>query len=308
MAGRCLVAAVTLCLCMGSGARLRGEPQYTGGEACKTCHADIWRNFFKNPHFKSVASGKEPAELAGCEGCHGPGGGHIDGKGDKSKIIAFSALEPKQAQARCLSCHANTAALGQIRRSQHTLNQIVCTGCHSIHRAATAKDLLSRSQTDLCSSCHPNVKAQFSLPFKHRVLEGAMSCSDCHNPHGAPGPTWRMGARPRMVGRGLGNEEPCLKCHIEKRGPFTFEHAAVRVDGCEVCHDPHGSANARLLRRPAVFTLCLECHNGAQSFGLRGDGVPLTPPFHNMADPRYRNCTTCHVRIHGSNADARFLR
>jgi ferredoxin len=27
-----------------------------------------------------------------------------------------------------------------------------------------------------------------------------------------------------------------------------------------------------------------------------------------MADPRYRNCTTCHVRIHGSNADARFLR
>jgi ferredoxin len=27
-----------------------------------------------------------------------------------------------------------------------------------------------------------------------------------------------------------------------------------------------------------------------------------------MADPRYRNCTTCHVRIHGSNADRTFLR
>jgi ferredoxin len=27
-----------------------------------------------------------------------------------------------------------------------------------------------------------------------------------------------------------------------------------------------------------------------------------------MADPRYQNCTTCHVKIHGSNADARFLR
>jgi hypothetical protein len=27
-----------------------------------------------------------------------------------------------------------------------------------------------------------------------------------------------------------------------------------------------------------------------------------------MADPRYQNCTTCHVRIHGSNADSRFLR
>jgi hypothetical protein len=27
-----------------------------------------------------------------------------------------------------------------------------------------------------------------------------------------------------------------------------------------------------------------------------------------MADPRFRNCTACHVRIHGSNADPRFLR
>jgi hypothetical protein len=29
---------------------------------------------------------------------------------------------------------------------------------------------------------------------------------------------------------------------------------------------------------------------------------------HNLADPRYQNCTTCHVRIHGSNSDANFLR
>ena len=28
----------------------------------------------------------------------------------------------------------------------------------------------------------------------------------------------------------------------------------------------------------------------------------------NMLDPKYRQCTLCHVRIHGSNADARFLR
>jgi ferredoxin len=27
-----------------------------------------------------------------------------------------------------------------------------------------------------------------------------------------------------------------------------------------------------------------------------------------MASPRFRNCTTCHVRIHGSNSDQRFLR
>jgi len=27
-----------------------------------------------------------------------------------------------------------------------------------------------------------------------------------------------------------------------------------------------------------------------------------------LLDPRFQRCTTCHVRIHGSNADETFLR
>ena len=88
------------------------------------------------------------------------------------------------------------------------------------------KFLLATQQTDLCYGCHANVRAQFSMPFKHRVNEGFMACTDCHNPHGAFAPTWRMASRPRMVDQALANEEPCLKCHSEKRGPFVFEHAA----------------------------------------------------------------------------------
>ena len=45
---------------------------YVGSNACRTCHADIWQNFYRNPHYKSIASGKEPPEKTGCEGCHGP--------------------------------------------------------------------------------------------------------------------------------------------------------------------------------------------------------------------------------------------
>jgi DmsE family decaheme c-type cytochrome len=148
---------------------------------------------------------------------------------------------------------------------------------------------------------------QFALPFKHRVEEGFMSCTDCHNPHGSYAPSWRMGLHPRMTKQVMGSEEPCLRCHADKRGPFVFEHAVVRVDGCETCHSPHGSMNSRLLRRPVVFTLCLECHNGTGS-GRTGTGVFTQTSSHNMADPRYQNCTACHVRIHGSNADAFFLR
>ena len=111
-----------------------------------------------------------------------------------------------------------------------------------------------------------------------------------------------------MVQQAHGNETPCVKCHTDKRGPWVFEHAVLRVEGCETCLQPHGSTNARLLRRPVVFTLCMECHNDPDPSGGKGSGVPSQTASHNMVDPRYRHCTACHVRIHGSNADQNFLR
>jgi len=281
---------------------------YVGSQVCRSCHPDIWLNFFRNAHFKSIASGKEPPERTGCEGCHGPGAKHVEARGGRQTIVAYSLLEPHQVVEWCLACHAREISRAAIRRSSHTLADIVCTSCHSIHRSPVPQFLLGRRQTDLCYDCHPEVRAQFSLPSKHRVNEGTVKCTDCHNPHGAQAPTWRMGLRPRMVEVAQANEQPCLRCHVDKRGPFAFEHAAVRVDGCEACHAPHGSMNARLLKRPAVFTLCLECHNGVGDFGRQGDGVRLTSASHNMADPRYQNCTGCHLRIHGSNSSPLFLR
>lgn len=282
---------------------------YVGSDACKTCHADLWQPFFRNPHYKSIASAKEPPERTGCEGCHGPGQGHVEAKGGTRTIPrAFSLMNTRQALDTCLTCHTKDLSRAEIRRSSHTQSGIACTGCHSIHRTQTPKALLAKPQVQLCYTCHSNIRAQFSMPTKHRVNEGFMKCSDCHNPHGAPSPSWRMGVRPHMVQTAGDGEEPCLRCHTDKRGPFAFEHPGVRVEGCEICHSPHGSPNTRLLKRPVVLTLCLECHNGAGSFGRQADGVTTQSGSHNMADPKFQNCTTCHVRIHGSNADRLFFR
>lgn len=285
------------------------EKGFVGDSACRTCHPNIVAPFFRNPHYITGALGKSGLADRGCEGCHGPGKDHIEGRGNKAKIVAFSVLEPRQILDACLRCHSGVLSRANIRRSVHTENDVVCTNCHSIHKSAAPKFLLaSAKQSDLCYGCHTAVRAQFSMPFKHRVNEGVVQCTDCHNPHGGFAATWRMAARPRMMENALANEEPCLKCHSDKRGPFVFEHGAVRVDGCESCHSPHGSMNARLLKRPVVFTVCLECHNGAGNFGRRTDPIPTQSASHNMADPKYQNCTTCHVRIHGSNAEANFLR
>lgn len=281
---------------------------YVGSMVCKTCHPDVWFRFFKNAHFKSIASGKETPENTGCEGCHGPGKLHVAAHGGKTTIRSFSNLSSAQVLDVCLRCHSESLARANIHKSPHTLNGVVCTQCHSIHKAETPKFLLAKAQPQLCYECHTNVRADFSMPFKHPVNTGFMNCTDCHNPHGTFAPSWRMAARPSLVSHAFGNEEACLKCHSDKRGPFAFEHPPVRVEGCEMCHSPHGSTNSRLLRRPVVFTLCLECHNGAGTFGRTGTGDPSLSPAHNMLDPRYQNCTNCHVRIHGSNTSPLFLR
>ncbi len=290
-------------------ASAQDSPQsYVGSAVCKTCHPAVWLTFPRNPHFKSIALGKAPPEQTGCEGCHGPGGKHVQAQGGKATIVAFSELSPKQTLDACLKCHAADLGKSNIRRSSHTLANVACTSCHSIHSSKTEKFLLARVQHEVCYTCHSQIRAQFSMPFKHHVDEGFMECSDCHNPHGAFSPTWRMGQRPRMVEQVLPNDEACIRCHRDKRGPFVFEHASVRVDGCETCHQPHGSMNTRLLRRPAVFTLCLECHNGFGNFGRHGIGEIQTASTHNLADPKFHNCTVCHVRIHGSNSNPFFLR
>ena len=153
-----------------------------------------------------------------------------------------------------------------------------------------------------CAGCHTSVSAQFRKPYHHRLPENAMSCVDCHNPHGS-----FLANSQRTV---FASEPACVGCHADKRGPFVFEHAPVRLEGCAGCHQPHGSSNPRMLARPQVRTLCLECHanigvSTAQPTTTLG-GMP--PAFHDLRSPRYQNCTICHVKIHGSNVSRALLR
>ncbi len=109
------------------------------------------------------------------------------------------------------------------------------------NRDLLAANMLRGSEPQLCISCHSETKAQFSRPFHHKVLEGLIKCSDCHNPHG--------GFELKQARLSTGADAGCLKCHTDKQGPFVFEHAPLKIEGCSSCHTPHGSANAKLLTR-----------------------------------------------------------
>jgi DmsE family decaheme c-type cytochrome len=155
--------------------------------------------------------------------------------------------------------------------------------------------MLKVSEPQLCMGCHSEVKAQFNAPFHHKVLEGAMKCSDCHNPHG--------GFELKQTRLATGADAACIKCHADKQGPFTFEHAPLKTEGCSACHTPHGSSNPRLLRFGAVSQLCLTCHSVAHDVGA----LEPAGPQHNL-NAQYGNCTACHVKIHGSRSSPVFFR
>src|SRR5580693_6905578 len=152
---------------------------YIGSDQCGTCHVDLYKNFYKNPHYKSIASGKEAPEKTGCEGCHGPGQDHFSAGGGAATIRAFSQMTPSQVIDTCLSCHAKDFSRANIGRSAHTEADVVCTNCHSIHSSTAPKFLLAKAkQTELCYGCHEPIRAQFNMPVKHRVNEGVVQCTD----------------------------------------------------------------------------------------------------------------------------------
>ncbi|HLY59576.1 MAG TPA: DmsE family decaheme c-type cytochrome [Terriglobia bacterium] len=283
----------------------KGNPaDYVGMDTCKACHSDMYDSFEKTPHWKTTLDTKKGPEWQGCEACHGPGKKHVDAMSEagsdaakieegKKLIFGFKGKEAPEISKRCLSCHVYGEEHSNFARQAHNINNVSCIDCHSPHHAKQADFLLVQKQPLLCYSCHSEVKADFNKPFHHRVNEGLIKCTDCHNQHG--------GFLTKQLRSTAAQDMVCFKCHTDKAGPFVFEHAPVKTEGCVACHTPHASSNPRLLKRSQVNLLCLECHT------LTVDsGAPSAPSFHNQSI-KYQACTLCHPMIHGSNVNQFFF-
>jgi predicted CXXCH cytochrome family protein len=295
---------------------INSDGDYVGSEACKDCHEDQFKAFSHTSHAKLTNISGWKNRVTGCEACHGPGKAHIE-EGDPAKIISFKNKSSKQISETCLTCHAGKEERNNFRRGEHWRNDIGCTDCHTSHFTPTDRNisksisfvdranaekpdfstihLLPVGEPHLCISCHSEVKPDFNKPFHHKVLEGVMKCSDCHNPHG--------GFELKQTRLATGADAACIKCHADKQGPFTYEHAPLKTEGCVACHTPHGSANPRLLRFSAVNQLCLTCHSVDHGVGADEPAGPT----HNQ-NAQYASCTNCHVKIHGSRTSPVFFR
>lgn len=256
------------------------EDEFKAPDSCAGCHDEIIGTFQRGRHANVKTA---------CVACHAGAKTHSE-TADPGEIKNPAKLNGFAADRVCLACHQSQATHSGRIRGGHASSAVTCTNCHSIHT--------TEKKPDDCGQCHSATVAEFLRPYKHGLATGAIRCNDCHNPHG------RTLASP--LAATSANEPGCIKCHGNLRGPFVFEHAPVRQEGCASCHEPHGSANPRLLRRAQVHLQCLECHSNAPASTVVNGTAP--PAIHNLRDPRFQNCTTCHIKIHGSHVNRSLLR
>ncbi len=278
--------------------------EYIGSEMCGACHEDISKAFGKNPHHAVETDKHRGWETKACESCHGPGSKHADSM-NAADIRNPAKLKPAEADKTCLTCHLNQPTQAGRINSSHAKNQVACVACHSVHKNGPY-GMVARKPDDInkqCATCHDGVWASFQRPYKHKLPQGVMSCVDCHNPHGSSQPH-------AMLQTTNANEPGCFKCHGDKRGPFTFEHAPVRLEGCNACHEPHGSANPRMLTRHEVRFVCLECHSNLPTPTPPANGTlgTVPPAIHDLRQPRFQNCNLCHQKVHGSYVSRELLK
>ena len=297
-----LLLSPSAVLAQAKGAAAKGAAaKYVGSDACKGCHEDAFKSYGRSVHGKKAVPGN-PAAGEGCESCHGPGSVHVDAGGGKGGIIAFKTSENSDMRsAGCLNCHENSTQLALWDSGIHKKKDVACNDCHSSHGGAKKPMGYGTGMAPLgysagpeyatCGKCHLNVKAQINRRSHHPIVEGRITCSNCHQPHGSMNPSQ---IREPSV------NQLCYKCHAEKRGPFIFEHEPV-AENCESCHTAHGGPHQKLLIEK-VPNLCQGCHEATRHPATR---YSAEVQFNGRA-PNTRGagraCLNCHINIHGSNA------
>jgi predicted CXXCH cytochrome family protein len=180
----------------------------------------------------------------------------------------------------------------------------ICHGPGSLHvEAGGGKGkfiVAGKDSAEACFQCHLDKKASFRLQYHHPLVEGRMSCTACHNPHGED-----IRTSPALPVARV--NDTCAQCHREQARPHVFEHEALR-EGCTTCHDPHGSINPKMLVQ-RDNNLCLKCHAQVMSPNAPGTTFIGKMPHAGFAATEFLKQGTCfsagcHTAVHGSDVNS----
>ena len=304
-----ILAAAGLAALAGfiSSPALAQMPTATGvTPVCAECHAKSHSTTMLTAH-----GANNDAKGSACQACHGDAALHVKDPTKNRPVNALNAKDatPEQKTAVCMTCHAGQRQLSAWASGVHKKYDVSCTDCHAVHGSQAGANFKNvkggtfaaapyvtterKLAYKACVACHRDTRAEIMKPSHHPIVEGKVTCQDCHDPHGSLTPG-------QLKGESI--TDLCTTCHADKRGPWIHEHPPVS-ENCNTCHTPHGSSHNRLLaQKPPA--LCADCHPGGHTHGIY-DGRGTLPGI-NPSNIRFEGtgCVACHRQIHGSNAPA----
>lgn len=200
--------------------------------------------------------------------------------------------------AKCTKCHdeSDNPALLAVGKTKHgtraDTRTPTCVSCHGdspthVNKPDGVKDRPAPDRTfgkksatpaadrnAACMTCHEK-------DTKRHLWEGStheandVACSSCHQVH-----TGHDKVRDKQT-----QSEVCFACHKEQRAQYNKPSRHPTLEGkvaCSDCHNPHGSAGPKLMKRDSVVDTCYTCH-----MEKRG-------PFVRNHQPVAEDCSICH--------------
>lgn len=279
-------------------------------ELCAMCHTPKdSKKFIHGP----VAAGA-------CTSCHNP---HESGN---ARLLITSSINEL-----CTSCHQAKDEFLHKTANIHSPVKDMCTNCHDPHTEDYKFQLKADGNKDLCVMCHVD-KAVWTktVTDKHGALDRPRQCLECHDPHGSDTPMNLIKDTTKDL---------CLTCHnqtlVTDENGTPIQNIAKHLENnpdwhgpilwgdCAACHNPHGSNNLRMLKKPFPRTfyekfdeenyICFQCHEKEK---IQDEFTTDMTNFRNgdknmhfvhVNKDKGRSCRACHD-FHGTKEYPHHLR
>jgi predicted CXXCH cytochrome family protein len=195
----------------------------------------------------------------------------------------------------------------------------LCDGCHSVNY-----DIATKAVTEWnvgCEQCHGAGSTHAANPTRFNILnpahqdfvEASDTCIQCHsqgqplnNPIAGKYYDWPVGYHAglklsdfwRLEDHKLGEMTfthfPDGTAHKNRMQGNDFVQSLMYARGvtCFSCHDPHGSENDAMLRKP-ITEVCLSCHGPNTQNGPHA--LSIEAHTHHLPGSAGSQCVSCHM-------------
>jgi predicted CXXCH cytochrome family protein len=217
---------------------------------------DWWAVHYPDP--KGDNSARPTAPL--CDGCH-------------SVDFNIDAKKPAEWNVGCERCHGPGSA--------HVANSVAATILNPARQNFVQAN-------DTCIQCHSQGQPLNNVPIKGQYYDWPVG----YRPGLMLADYWKL--EPHKLGETSFTHFPDGTAHKNRMQGNDFVQSLMYNRGvtCFSCHDPHGTENDALLRKPAN-EICATCHSPNSQNGPHT--ASIEEHTHHKPDSPGSQCVSCHM-------------